>query len=154
MTSNVQGLRAAVFCLLAVAVALVPTAPAGGAEPAEPGQAWRVSLGGKLYDNHWAVVGTPPPQESHPSYPVDVDLPAPSTWRCAFCHGWDYRGADGHLGRVSTSPVFVNLRAISAAEPERVWAALRSPTHERMVEILGDDQIDALAQFQIGRAHV
>jgi thiosulfate dehydrogenase len=59
--------------------------------------------GGRLYDNWWAEAALAEPSGDHPLWEFRPDLqsnPATgsATWRCAECHGWDYRGVDGQYG--------------------------------------------------------
>ncbi len=116
-----------------------------GAE--EPGEAWILSLGGKLYDNHWFVIQQPPPADSNPDYPKDVTALPADTWRCVSCHGWDYSGNDGHLGKSRQSVVFVSLRPASGKDLASVKSAMLAPGHKIYLEALDDRYIDALARF-------
>ncbi len=51
--------------------------------------------GGLLYDTWWKVTGGKAPGSTHPLYPAAGKVAGSDTWRCAECHGWDYRGKDG-----------------------------------------------------------
>ncbi len=113
----------------------------------EPGEAWILSLGGKLYDNLWVVTGKPPPGIRNPDYPKDVTDLAADTWRCVFCHGWDYSGNDGHLGKSRQSVVFVSLRPAAGKDLASVKSAMLRPGHKVYIEPLDEAQIDALARF-------
>ena len=107
----------------------------------------QISLGGKLYDNHWLQSERRPPSQSYPGYPPEMDIAASATWRCVSCHGWDYSGADGHLGQQATSALFVSLRG-SAGKPVREIARiLRSGRHQTITGVLQAPHIEALSMF-------
>ncbi|NNF79726.1 MAG: hypothetical protein HKN05_17015 [Rhizobiales bacterium] len=74
------------FAIIAAvhASALFLVSPAHGVEP---GEAAEISLGGKLYDNHWLVSGKQPPEDPNPLYPPEVKTTPANTWRCVSCHG-------------------------------------------------------------------
>jgi thiosulfate dehydrogenase len=112
-----------------------------------PGDAWMVSLGGRLYDNQWLETGLTPPSGRNPLYPADVNAVEANTWRCVACHGWDYSGRDGHLGKVSTSPVFFSLRASAGKNPAGLVNAMKSPGHTPLLKGLAEGQVRALAIF-------
>ena len=122
----------------------VLSAPAHGIEP---GEAAEISLGGKLYDNHWLVSGKPPPEDTNPLYPPEVKTTPANTWRCVSCHGWDYSGGDGHLGELSRSKVFHSLKSSAGKSPERLTEIMRAPGHEKNLRGLSDNQIRTLARF-------
>ena len=111
------------------------------------GEAWIASLGGKLYDNHWLVNGTSAPAARNPDYPKEIDASDGNTWRCVSCHGWDYRGKDGHLGEVSSSPMFANLRDAVGKDPAKIIEAMMTPKHSAYLNGLAKDQLEALAYF-------
>jgi thiosulfate dehydrogenase len=117
------------------------------AQAQEPGSAWIISLGGRLYDNQWLVTGNQPPEGRNPAYPDAVNIADADTWRCVSCHGWDYRGNEGQLGQLSNSPVFVSLRAVAGRSPGQVRQTIETGSHERYVAGMGAGQIDALASF-------
>lgn len=111
------------------------------------GQQSVISLGGKLYDNHWLQSERRPPSERYPDYPDEMDISASDTWRCVACHGWDYSGADGHLGQQSASPVFVSLRNSAGKPAQQISAVLKSGIHREITKILQPDQLEALSVF-------
>lgn len=51
--------------------------------------------GGLLYDQWWEVLEVSAPAGTHPLYPPGGQQSGSDTFRCAECHGWDYKGADG-----------------------------------------------------------
>ncbi len=127
--------------LLALAAGTLP------AHAQQPGDMWMVSLGGRLYDNHWLETGIEPPNGRNPAYPADVNAVPANTWRCVSCHGWDYSGRDGHLARVGTLAAFTSLRAAAGKNPTALIETLKSPSHKPMIARLADGQVRALAIF-------
>ena len=113
----------------------------------QPGQAASLSLGGRLYDNHWAVLNRQPPTGQHPLFPKQVRIASLATWRCASCHGWDYRGADGHLGEASKDPAFRNLAGVIGQDLQSIVERLGSETHRPITAPMSQEQLLALANF-------
>lgn len=124
---------------------LMPTAVSGADDLV--GKQSLISLGGKLYDNHWLQSGRKPPSERYQNYPAEIDVPAAHTWRCVSCHGWDYRGASGQLGQTAKSPLFVSLRNSAGKPVEEIARVITSGRHRLIVEVLKPDQIHALSWF-------
>lgn len=120
---------------------------AGPAHAQEPGEAWTLSLGGKLYDNHWLVIGKPAPATRNPDYPADIKVLPADTWRCVSCHGWDYSGKDGHLGKQSAPPVFASLRQAAGKDLAVLKDAMLAPNHQPYLAGLDKGPLDALARF-------
>lgn len=87
-----------------------------------PGDNMLISInrGGKLYDD-WALeVGKTYPKDPHPAYPKGQSVAeGSSSWRCAECHGWDYKGAAGIRG----------LRKMAGAHPAPILDVLRDEVH-------------------------
>jgi cytochrome c553 len=106
-----------------------------------------ISLGGKLYDNHWLQSERKPPSELYPDYPEEIDVAPSQTWRCVACHGWDYSGADGHLGQRVPSPLFVSLRNSVGKPAQEITRVLKSGRHREIVEVLEPKQVEALSVF-------
>ena len=128
--------------------AQTPTAP-----QVRPGEAAVLSLGGRLYDNHWALLGRQPPAERHPEFPAEVEIAPATTWRCVACHGWDYRGADGHLGNRSTSPVLKSLADVRGLDPEELVARMSAPSHRDMTTPIPGELLLVLARFLSAGQH-
>ncbi len=125
------------------------------AQNGRDGNAWLLSLGGKLYDNVWLETGKSPPDGRNPAYPAAIDMVSGNTWRCVSCHGWDYLGRDGHLGRVSSSATFASLRQSAGKPVSEIADKLRSGDHAKMVDSIGKAQVEALALFiSIGQRDV
>lgn len=59
-----------------------------------------LSAGAQLYDNWYASLGVSAPAGNHPLWERQTSntRSGPETWRCAECHGWDYKGASGAYG--------------------------------------------------------
>ena len=114
---------------------------------AQPGEAAILSLGGRLYDNHWAMLSRQPPPGRHPLFPKQMKITPAATWRCVSCHGWDYRGTDGHLGEVSKDPVLKNLAGVTGQDPQSIITRLVSQTHRPITAPMSPEQLLALAKF-------
>lgn len=86
-------------------------------EDHEFGDAFLISLGGKIYDNLWAMSEKPPPAERNPDYPADPTVSNADTWRCVTCHGWDYAGAEIMNSRDGQPARMPGLRDLVAVGP-------------------------------------
>jgi mono/diheme cytochrome c family protein len=113
----------------------------------QPGQDAVLSFGGRLYDNHWTILNRQPPTSRHPLFPKQVKIAPGATWRCVSCHGWDYRGAEGHLGKASKDPAFSNLAGMTGQDPQSIVESLVSETHRPITAPLSQEQLLALAKF-------
>ncbi len=133
------------FALLLIALTIA--LPAVGTRAEAVGEAWRVSLGGRLYDNYWLETRTQPVETRNPLYPAGLKTLPADSWRCVSCHGWDYRGRDGHLKQLSASKVFVSLRLIADQPPADIAVAIRSGSHRKFTQAMSAEQIEALALF-------
>jgi thiosulfate dehydrogenase len=111
------------------------------AEDSEVGPAFLLSLGGKLYDDLWAVVDESPPASNNPALAGSTSVAEREGWRCVTCHGWDYGGAtiDG-----KSFPRLWNLRGV---EQELIEERLRDPDHPFPVGELTDVAVQVLAFF-------
>jgi len=65
--------------------------------------------GGLLWDKWWAELGLTPPTGQHALYPVGGPHVGEETFRCATCHGWDYKGASGAY---SSGPNFTGILGV------------------------------------------
>ena len=106
-----------------------------------------MSLGGRLYDNHWLILGRQPPSRWHPLFPREVRIAPSTTWRCVSCHGWDYRGADGHLGEVSDNPALKSLVGTIGQDPRKLVALLESEPHRDITAPIPPDMLLVIAKF-------
>lgn len=139
--------------------ALTWCAPPGGAAPAPDaglpetggegveaeevglGPVFLVSLGGKLYDDIWTVLGSAPPDGVNPALKdVLADKPY-ETWRCVTCHGWDYTGAEIGGRR------FPGLTKLAGQDPDAVKAKLLDPAHPFPLTRVAPLAQDLLALF-------
>lgn len=146
---------AAIAAVLLVFPAVAPTIAQDGEDqflrrsytfgtPDDPALTWRLAIGGRLYDNWWAVLGAAPPDSTHPNYPADGSLDGgPETWRCVSCHGWDYRGAAGVSG----------LRTFDGDDAAAVARIVRNRTHRITPEMIPDDALQNLALFVTAGQH-
>ncbi len=103
--------------------------------------------GGQLYDKWYAVVGVDGPDETHPTYPADIDRSGAGTWRCKECHGWDYRGADGAYGSGSHFTGFIGVSGFGGGDAGDVADILGDDTHGFSSDMLDDDDMSDLALF-------
>lgn len=141
------GFAGIAFALLFLCTPVSHSAAQKARAQPQPGEAATLSLGGRLYDNHWTVLGRTPPQKWHPLFPSSVKIAPTGTWRCASCHGWDYRGAEGHLGELSKDPAFKNLAGVVGGDPNRILAALENDPHREVTEPIPPQLMLALAKF-------
>lgn len=137
---------------LAVVFALTTaTDPAQAEQPVVsktmPTDADTLSLGGRLYDNHWNVIGKQPPQTIHPVFPKNLKTSSARTWRCSSCHGWDYLGRDGHLGRQSQSYTLKSLARLRERDPGAVAQFIGSGFHKQITSVLSPQQLAAISAF-------
>jgi len=142
---RIPGTVAAV-CLM-VAMPLSAAAGGTGGRDDTLGRKWLLSLGGKLYDNLWMVLNVPPPKGRNPQYPAGAAIPAPDTWRCVACHGWDYRGREGHLKRLMNSPKFVSLRNVRSLSRKTIIERFTTGSHAFYGRVLPPPMREALAYF-------
>lgn len=70
-----------------------------------------LSVGAQLYDKWYAVLGVPAPQADMPiwSRQSTNTRSGAETWRCAECHGWDYKGVTGAYASGSHQTGFPSL---------------------------------------------
>ncbi len=147
-TSASRALRIIWMGTLAIAPTLSWTAAsAQNMQPptGEKGQEATLSYGGRLYDNHWAVLNLLPPQQPNNRYPADPRTAPKSTWRCVSCHGWDYSGSDGQLGQIGSK--FVSIAAAKGWDPDQIARFLRSGPHADIIGPMPDEALHALSLF-------
>ncbi len=114
-----------------------------GASPA----ADDITRGALLYDKWYAALGQPAPAGNMPLWSAQAtnSRSGPDTWRCAECHGWDYKGKDGAYGSGSHYTGFPGVYGIQAD----VVAALKGatdPGHD-FSAYLDDASLNQLAAF-------
>lgn len=95
---NVKRLILFFVLLLFIPLFLAASAQAGQGLP--DGDA---VVGGRIYDNWFNILDASAPESSHPLWASQETNTREGavTWRCATCHGWDYKGADGAFGEHS-----------------------------------------------------
>jgi len=123
--------------------------------PAFASRTWLVASGGRLYDNWYKALGTTPPSETHPTWPVsDASMTGPETWRCSSCHGWDYRGAIEQKSPGGDKAIQVaNLRNADKLSIEDIMARLGDQTHGYSDHVLPTHAKYRLALFVTSGQH-
>jgi cytochrome c2 len=109
----------------------------------------KIAYGGNLYDNWPELIKGEVSKETHPSYPKESKKKGKSTWRCKECHGWDYKGKDGHYGVQGSSSYtgIKGIRAMDGADPAKIEAIIKDKTHALNKDMLSQSEIEALALF-------
>jgi thiosulfate dehydrogenase len=115
--------------------------------PAAPTEAWLLALGGRLYDNWAETLRIAPPDTPHPAHPDPGATPAPATWRCVACHGWDYRGAEGPSAARTSAVEMIGIDRAAARDPAAIMGQLRAPPHGYGPELIDDEALASLASF-------
>lgn len=85
-------------------------------------------IGAQLYDKWYAVLGVPAPEGNMPiwSRQSTNTRSGAETWRCAECHGWDYKGVTGAYASGSHQTGFPSLILTTATmEEEEIIDHLR-----------------------------
>ncbi len=113
----------------------------------EFGDAFIVSLGGKLYDNWWAATATPGPAKRNPAFPPGIDISSGDSWRCVTCHGWDYNGVELKRPAGGKSARFPGLRHLEMLAPADIAERLGKAHRIYTDELLGQFLVDLLAVF-------
>jgi thiosulfate dehydrogenase len=109
-------------------------------------------LGAQLYDKWYAALGIPAPDENMPiwSRQSTNTRSGGETWRCAECHGWDYKGVEGAYASGSHYTGFPSLILATADMTEEdILAHLRGekdPAHD-FSEYIVKDATRQLALF-------
>lgn len=139
-----------------------PTKAAPTAEPAKPTAAPAAPMvevklvgslirGGKLYDSWWTETQQEAPQDNSPLWASQSTNKAKgaNTWKCAECHGWDYKGVDGVYGSGSHQTGFPGVLKAKGRPPIEILALLKggtNPGHDFSTVLEEQDLID-LALF-------
>jgi mono/diheme cytochrome c family protein len=120
--------------------------------PQEQGVVGDPIRGGRLYDNWMLALDTPPREGDHPLWQQQESnlRRGVVTWRCAECHGWDYKGVDGAYGPYSTHYTgFPGLDGMIGASHEEVldWLdGTNNPDHN-FLAYTTSTALDNLAAF-------
>lgn len=108
--------------------------------------------GALLYDKWYAALNVDPPDGTMPIWTRQTtnSRSGPDTWRCAECHGWDYRGAEGAYASGSHYTGFPNVMRLAAdASVEEIVSHLngtKDPAHD-FSPYLSDTSLKQLAIF-------
>lgn len=83
-------------------------------------------MGGLLYDSWFDALDIEPPDGNHPLWANQSTnrRQGSDTWRCAECHGWDYKGAEGQFGGGEHYTGFPGLLGMIGSSNEEVMAWL------------------------------
>lgn len=111
------------------------------------GEVFVLSIGGKLYDNLFTMLGKNEPAQANPDYPDYVSSKSLGTWRCVACHGWDYLGAEGERGAQGKSVAFRSLRGVEGMDPKLISNKIRSAPHTYDGEVMPEYAADILGLF-------
>lgn len=114
--------------------------------PDSASQTWQLAAGGRIYDKWWRALGRSAQKTRHPSYPASGTAKDEDTWRCTECHGWDYKGRDGDLGKEIKSPI-KGIRAAQGRSPTTIAQILRDDRHRYTKEMIRDDEAMRVALF-------
>ena len=111
-----------------------------------------VVAGAQLYDKWFAVLGVQPPQGDMPIWGRQStnSRSGAETWRCAECHGWDYRGVDGAYAAGSHKTGFPSLMIATASlAQEEIVAHLKGANDSQhdFSAYLDDASMQQLAVF-------
>jgi len=107
-----------------------------GSGHSQAGDEASVARGGRLYDDWSRETNDRPPGTVHPLFAAKGLAVASNTWRCATCHGFDYKGKAGIVG----------IQGRAGADPAAIVSALKSATHRYDGLLQEGDFID-LANF-------
>lgn len=107
-----------------------------------------IAHGGRLYDDWQAEEGVRQQSLPHPAYPPTAYFASDAqlTWRCKSCHGWDYLGNQGGYANGRNATGIKGIRGMVGADPARIMAILRNPTHQYGAVLKERDLLD-LANF-------
>lgn len=105
-----------------------------------------ISAGGRLYDNWYAMLGKPSPTAAHPSWPQGRQAAsAGDTWRCASCHGFDYRGDPGSTRLGGAGIPYQSVRNAEKMSIEKVVGILGDARHS-----YSDDVLPRSSKIELG----
>lgn len=132
----------------ALAIASLQPAIADNTTGAQRSDSWKMTQGGKIYDN-WAKVLYVDTSKfsTHPAYPKSGKQSGAGTWRCKECHGWDYKGADGAYSKGSHNTGIKGLRDQVGKSPESIEKAVRNTLHGYTPAMISEPALKVLALF-------
>jgi mono/diheme cytochrome c family protein len=144
------------FCAAAAALGLVLSAGCGKtyASDTTPYQRADLTRGARLFDNWMKEMGVTP-TAINPGYlrTKGTSKSVTASWRCAECHGWDYRGVDGAN---ATGSHFTGVQGLLEAQgdpPENLFAVIQNGSEAKGMTAFGveqsfsDEDIWDLAKF-------
>lgn len=106
-----------------------------------------ITSGAQLYDKWYAVLGQSAPGGNMPLWSSQTTntRSGAETWRCAECHGWDYKGKDGAY---STGSHYTGFPGVlnSTAAVAAVLKGATDPGHD-FSAYLDDASLNQLAAF-------
>lgn len=111
------------------------------------------SRGALLYDQWWSVTGAPAPSTTNPAYPTPPGIQTgSSTWRCAECHGFDYKGASGAYATGAHATGVLGVLAGAGNTPQVIFDAIQGigTTHDFATELSATDTWDLVAFVKNG----
>ena len=137
----------AAFFALVLVVLGTSFVSAGGMQ-----QTPNVVTGAQLYDKWYAALGVQAPEGNMPiwSRQSTNSRSGAETWRCAECHGWDYRGVDGAYAAGSHKTGFPSLVIVTAnLSQEEIVAHLKGANDSQhdFSAYLDDASMQKLAVF-------
>lgn len=107
----------------------------------------QVAKGGMLYDKWYASLDKEDqPKSTHSAYPKIGKKKGGSTWRCKECHGWDYKGKNGHYKKGSHYTGIAGLLNMAGMPEEKIVSVLKDKTHQLGSKI-SEENLNALAAF-------
>ncbi len=114
---------------------------------ADTTEAYKLSQGGKLYDNWFSTLMVAAPSDTHVSYPADAKKSGKDTWRCKECHGWDYKGAAGAYSSGSHFSGIKGVSGVAGKSVASISAIIRNDAHGITAAMIPDADLANLALF-------
>jgi len=116
--------------------------------PANPGEAWIIASGMRLYDNWMNVVDHDGPGTTHPAWPAsNTKKKGNTTWRCKSCHGWDFKGNEGLYASGSYNTGIKGVMGAATMHPDDIHKIIMDDTHRYT-----HDMIPAKAMLRLSKA--
>lgn len=118
----------------------------------EPQAADDITVGAQLYDRWYAALGKEVPAGNHPIWERQTTntRSGADTWRCAECHGWDYKGSEGAYASGSHKTGFPNVMKLAGdMSTEDIVGHLKGskdPSHD-FSAYMDDASLQKLAAF-------
>jgi mono/diheme cytochrome c family protein len=111
-----------------------------------------ITSGAQLYDKWYAALGKEAPAGNMPIWERQSTntRSGADTWRCAECHGWDYKGSEGAYSAGSHFTGFPNVMELAAGmSKDEIVAHLKGskdPSHDFSTS-MDDASLQKLAAF-------